>query len=49
MPESSRAKEDKKQTDEIKEDDGKKDVEMNVEANTPGTQMDGGKGVNFSY
>ncbi|XP_060724657.1 nucleosome-remodeling factor subunit BPTF-like isoform X2 [Tachysurus vachellii] len=43
-PESSRAKEDKKQTDEMKADDRKKDVEMNVEANTPGTQMDDGKG-----
>ncbi|KAK3575101.1 hypothetical protein QTP86_020698 [Hemibagrus guttatus] len=44
MSESRRAEEDKRQTDEMKEDDRKEEVEVDVEANALGTQMDDGKG-----
>lgn len=47
MSESGRAEEDKRQTDEMKEDDRKEEVEVDVEANAPGSQMDDGKGVSF--
>lgn len=47
MSESGRAEEDKRQTGEMKEDDRKEEVEVDVEANAPGSQMDDGKGVGF--
>lgn len=49
MSVSSRAEEDNKRKTDEKKEGRMKDDEMDIEAKAPGTQLDDGKGVNFSY